>query len=200
MRLIKSSLAGPVLAGVLAMTPAAAFAHGGGGGGGGGHGGGGGGHGFGGGGGRGFGGGHAFNGHGFSPGFRGTRGFFTGRFSDRGDHDRFGDRGFRGRDRDFRDHRFRDFDGDIFDFGAIGFGYPDYYPYYYPYSYYNYDGYLSVERVVQEELAELGYYSGPVDGTISPETQRAIRWFRSVAKIPVTGRIDSATLRALQIS
>jgi len=65
---------------------------------------------------------------------------------------------------------------------------------------YNDNGYLRVERAVQEELAELGYYYGPVDGTIGPETQRAIRWFQSVDKIPITGRIDSATLRALQIS
>jgi peptidoglycan hydrolase-like protein with peptidoglycan-binding domain len=35
---------------------------------------------------------------------------------------------------------------------------------------------------------------------IGPETQRAIRWFQSTDKIPVTGRIDNATLRALQIS
>ena len=172
MRIIKSSLAGLVLAGILAMMPAAAFAHGGGGGG------------------------HAFMGSGVS----GTRGF-SGRGSfGRGDRAHFGDRGFRGRDRDFRDRRFHDFDGDFFPFGFSGFGYQDYYPYNYPYPYYNYDGYLSVERAVQEELAELGYYNGPVDGTISPETQRAIRWFQSVAKIPVTGRIDSATLRALQIS
>jgi len=174
MKSIKGSLAGLVLAGILAMTPADAFAHGGGGGGGGGHGGGGGGHGFGEGGGHGFGGGH-------------------------GNHGRFGDRGFRGRDRDFHDRRFRDFDGSFFDFGGPGSGDSDY-SYYYPYSYYNNDGSLSVERAVQEELAELGYYYGPVDGTIGPETDRAIRWFQSVAKIPVTGRIDSATLRALQIS
>jgi Putative peptidoglycan binding domain len=209
MKLIKGSLAGPVLAGILAMMPAAVFAHGGGGGGGGGHGGGGGGHGFGGGGGghafvgggHGFGGGHTFGGftgRGFSSGFRGMRGFSSSRFSGRGDHGRF-DRGFRGRDRDFRDRRIHDFDGDFFDFGITGFGYPDY-PDYYPYSYYNDDGYLSVERAVQEELAELGYYHGPVDGAIGPETQRAIRWFQSVDKIPVTGRIDAATLRALQIS
>src|SRR6266446_3642932 len=95
MRLIKGSLAGVVLAGILAMLPAAAFAHGGGGGGG---------HGFGrGGGGRAFvgGGGHAFGGftgRGFSPGFSGTRRFSSDRFSGRGDHGRFGDRGF-------RDHR-----------------------------------------------------------------------------------------------
>src|ERR1700737_1884679 len=194
MRLIKGSLAGLVFAGVLAMMAAAAFAHGVGGGGGGGHGGGGGGHGFGGGGGgHAFvgGGGHAFGGFpgaGFSAGFSGTQGFSTGRFSGRGDHGRFGDRGFRGRDRDFRD-----FDGGFFDFGSTGFGYPDD-SYYYPYSYYNDNGYLRVERAVQEELAELGYYYGPVDGTIGPETQRAIRWFQSVDKIPITGRIDSSNV------
>src|SRR6202047_1428123 len=120
MRLIKGFLAGLVLAGIPAMMPAAAFAHGGGG-----HGfrGGGGGHAFVGGGGHGVGSGHAFGGftgRGFSPGFSGTRGFSTGRFSGRGDHGRFGDRGFRGRNRDFRD-----FDGVFFYFGSTGFGYPD---------------------------------------------------------------------------
>jgi apolipoprotein D and lipocalin family protein len=179
-------------AGSLAVFPDIGVAHGGEGGG----------HGGGAGGGHGLGGGHAFGGftgRGFSPGSSGTRGFSTGRSSGHGDHGRFGDRGFRGRDRDFRDRRFRDFDGDFFNFGITGFGYPDYSSYY-PYSYYNNNGYLSIERAVQEELAELGYYYGPVDGTIGPETQIAIRWFQSVAKIPVTGRIDRATLRALQIS
>jgi hypothetical protein len=168
------------LAGILAMIPAAAFGHGGGGGG---HGGGGGGHAFGG-----------STGHGFSHGFSGTRGDSTGRFAGRGDHDRFGDHDFHGRDRDFRD-----FDGGFFNFGITGFGYPDYSDYY-PYSDYNDNAYLGVDRAVQEELAKLGYYYGPVDGAIGPETQRAIRWFQSVAKMPVTGRIDSETLRALQIS
>jgi hypothetical protein len=69
MRLIKGSLVGLVLAGILALAPTAAFAHGGGGGG---HGGGGGGHGggFGGGHGGSFGGGHGFGrgGH-FSTGW-----------------------------------------------------------------------------------------------------------------------------------
>jgi hypothetical protein len=115
MRLIKGSLAGVVLAGILAMLPAAAFAHGGGGGGG---------HGFGrGGGGRAFvgGGGHAFGGftgRGFSPGFSGTRRFSSGRFSGRGDHGRFGDRGF-------RDHR-------VF---FQQFAWPVYWYPYYPYDY-----------------------------------------------------------------
>jgi hypothetical protein len=62
------------------MMPAAAFAHGVGGGG------------------------HGFGGRGFGPGFSGMRGFSTGRFSGRGDHDRFEHRGV-------RDHRvfFRQF-------------------------------------------------------------------------------------------
>jgi hypothetical protein len=80
MRLIK--LAGPVLAGVLTVMPAAAFARGGGG-----HGGGGGGHAFVGGGGHASGG---FTGRGFTPGFSGTRGFSTGREG----HGRFGDGGY----------------------------------------------------------------------------------------------------------
>jgi len=87
------------------------------------------------------GGGHEFGGftdRGFIPGFRGTRGFSSGGFSGRGDHRRFGDRGFRGRGRDFRD-----FAGDSFDLGFYGFGYPDYYPYDYPF--YNYDGYRSAD-------------------------------------------------------
>ena len=191
-------LVGCILAaGSLAVFPDIGVAHGGGGGShgggaGGGHGGAGfsGGHGFGAG-----GGGHVFMGSGVS----GTRGFSRRGSFGRGDRAHFGDRGFHGRDHDFRDRRFRDFDGAFFDFGGGGFGYPDY-SYYYPYSYCNDNGYLSVERAVQEELAELGYYHGPADGTIGPETQRAMRWFQSVAKMPVTGRIDSALLRALQIS
>jgi hypothetical protein len=213
MRLVKTLLAGLALAGILAMFPAAAFAHGGGGGGGGhgggggfgggGHGSGGGGHGFGGGG-HAFvaGGGHAFGGfagRGFSRGFSGTRGVFAGRVADRGDHGHFDDRGFRGGDHDFHHHHFRDFDGGFVDFGYGDYGYPDY-SYDYPYAYYNDNGYFSVERAVQEELATLGYYHGAVDGAMGPETEKAIRWFQSVAKIPVTGRIDGATLRALQIS
>src|SRR5580692_4150301 len=122
-----------IAAASLAVWPEIGLAHGGGG-----HGGGGGGHGFGG---RGHafvgGGGHALGGFTGRPGFSGTRGFFTNRFSGRGDHGRFGDRGFRGREREFRGRRFRDFDGDFCDFGFYGFGYPDYYPYNYPY-YYSY--------------------------------------------------------------
>jgi putative peptidoglycan binding protein len=207
MRRINSLFAGPVLAGILAMMPAAAFANGGGGHG---FGGGGGGHSF-------VGGGHAFggrSGRGFSSGFRGTRGFATGRFSDRG---RFGDRSFRGHDRDSRDRRFRNFDGNSFDFGYSGFGYPDYYqydyPYYYPYSYYsddfdqsgdNYGTYRSpgssvLTTSVQSALENRGYYHGQIDGVIGAGSRSAIRNFQTDQGLPVTGSIDRKLLSALRI-
>jgi peptidoglycan hydrolase-like protein with peptidoglycan-binding domain len=53
---------------------------------------------------------------------------------------------------------------------------------------------------VQKELAQLGYYHGPIDGLIGPQTERAISWFQSVDKLPVTGQIDDPTLKALRIS
>jgi len=53
---------------------------------------------------------------------------------------------------------------------------------------------------VQQELTQLGYYHGPVDGSFGPETEGAIRWFQSLDKLPVTGQIDDRTLHALRIS
>src|ERR1700730_18961491 len=191
MRLIKGSLAGLVLAGILAIVPAAAFAHGGGGGGGGaGHGGGGGGHGLGG---RGgghasIGGGHAFSGftgRGFSPGFRGMRVFSSGRFSGRGDDGRFRDRDFghhgNFRDSDERHHRhfFNDFDFVAFgfpdwwypDYGYVDNGYPnDGYSEQYAYNdstpVYDDQYWQDLAMKVQSALSRRGYYDGPIDGVI----------------------------------
>jgi peptidoglycan hydrolase-like protein with peptidoglycan-binding domain len=53
---------------------------------------------------------------------------------------------------------------------------------------------------VQKELAQLGYYHGPIDGIAGPQTERAVRWFQSVDHLPLTGQIDSATLQALRIA
>ena len=160
MRSIKGSLVGLVLAGILALAPTAAFAHGGGGGG----------HGGGFGGGSHFGGGRAFAGRGFHDGFH--------HHDFRRDHDRF--------------------------FFGTGFGFypPSGYLDYPDYGYYDYDtsDYSETIVAVQKELAKLGYYNGPIDGTVGPQTETAIRWFQSVEKLPVTGQIDSATLGALSIS
>ena len=183
MRSIKSSLVGLVLAGILALAPTAAFAHGGGGGG---HFGGSSGH-F-----AGFAG-HSFEGHSFAGhSFAQHQG---AHFARHGDHFR-------------REGHF--FFGDPFwyDYPYYGYDYP-YYGYYDDNAGDYSDGQSSPAEVtpsqqtiiaVQKELTQLGYYHGHVDGLISSETERAVRWFQSVDKIPVTGRIDSETLRALQIS
>ena len=179
MRSTKGSLVGLVLAGILAVAPVAAFGHGGGGGGHGGGGGGfGGGH-FGGGGGH-FGGlgghfagpaGHSFAGHSFAGrGFAEQEG---AHFARHGDHFRH--------------------EGDFF------FGDPSLYGYDYPYYGY-YDDNSGIVLAVQQELTQLGYYHGPVDGVIAAQTEAAIRWFQSVDKLPVTGQIDYRTLKALGIS
>jgi hypothetical protein len=186
----------------LAVWPEIGLAHGGGGGHG--FGGGGGGHAF-------FGGGgHAFGGFTGRPGFSGMRVFATGRVSGRGDHGRFGDRGFRGHDRDFRDHR-RFFVG--FDFVGFGFPYwwyPDYYSYGdygYPYedgSYdnspiYDYRYWYGLASAVQTNLARRGYYHGPIDGVIGFASREAIRTFQEVQGLPATGLIDPALLKALKL-
>ena len=58
---------------------------------------------------------------------------------------------------------------------------------------------MALTMTVQKELTQLGFYNGPIDGITGSETQYAIRWFQSVYNLPVTGQIDSATLRALNI-
>jgi Putative peptidoglycan binding domain len=219
-------LAGLLVAAALAIAPGVAFARGGGGGGGGSHGGGGGGsHGGGsfhsggfhdGGGfhGSGFHDGGGFRGGGFHDGgrfhggggfhdggrFHGGGGFHDGSFHARGDfHGNFTHHGFvtdRGRFRHDHDR--------FFSHGfAFGVPWPGYYdPYYaYDYRYHNYTAPYSSDVIlaVQRTLAQLGYYHGPVDGVVGPQTERAIRWFQSADSLPVTGEIDSATLRALRI-
>jgi Putative peptidoglycan binding domain len=53
---------------------------------------------------------------------------------------------------------------------------------------------------VQKELAQLGYYHGPIDSIAGSKTEQAVRWFQSVDHLPLTGHIDSATLQALRIA
>ena len=183
MRSIKNSLVGLVLSGILVLAPTAAFAHGGGGGG---HSGGGGGH---------FGGGHfnGFAGHSFAGhSFAHHQGAHFGRHED---HSRHGDHFFIG-------------DPVWYDYPYYGYDYPYYGSYDDNAGDYS-DGQFSPAEVtpsqgtiiaVQKELTQLGYYHGHVDGLMDPQTERAIRWFQSVDKLPVTGQIDDATLNALRIS
>jgi Putative peptidoglycan binding domain len=178
-------LAGLLVAAALTIAPGAALARGGGShGSGGSHGGG-----FHGG--SGFHGGRSFHG---GKGFHGDGGFaHHGSVANRSF--RFG-RGFRHDHDRFFDHHF------VFVNPGSGYYTPYYlgaYDYDYPYSNYTASDYGDVILAVQQALAQLGYYHGPVDGVIGPQTEKAIRWFQSADHLPVTGEIDSATLRALRI-
>jgi hypothetical protein len=96
--------------------------------------------------------------------------------------------------------------------GIYGLGYPyysgSYYPYDSPFAYYGdtpYYGYSyypqpvgSSEAAVQAELAQRGYYHGPIDGILGPASYRAIRAFQAAHGLPPTGQVDSNLLRALR--
>ena len=118
----------------------------------------------------------------------GTHRFFNDRFH------RFGNRPF------FKDrfHRFHRFNNRTFVF-VDTFGFPFFYQYpyygYYPYDYYGYYGDNdygygnAASRVaeVQRLLAGAGYYHGPIDGIMGPQTRRAIRAYERDHNMPAYG-------------
>jgi hypothetical protein len=75
------------------------------------------------------------------------------------------------------------------------FGFPFLYPYpyygYYPYDYYGYNdygyGYGTTVVEVQRRLARAGYYHGPIDGIMGPQTRRAIRAYERDRGMPAYG-------------
>jgi Putative peptidoglycan binding domain len=117
---------------------------------------------------------------------------------------RFAPRTMTGTHRFFND-RFRRFHNRTFIFFDT-FGFPffysyPYYGYYYPYDYYGYydNGYGVASRVaeVQRRLARAGYYHGPIDGIMGPQTRRAIRAYERDHNMPAYGVIDRQVLRTL---
>ena len=114
------------------------------------------------------------------------------------------------------DHgRFFVFD-DGFWFGLDPGYYPwDYLPYYaddyYPYDYYAdsqpYDNTGAVDngvpaadptvQAVQTQLAQQGYYSGPVDGIFGPATRDAVAKYQIANQLNVTGSLSLDTLQSL---
>ena len=52
---------------------------------------------------------------------------------------------------------------------------------------------------VQTALRRQGYYTGPLDGRLGPDTQAAILNYQTVNKQPATGVIDRATLSTLGV-
>ena len=49
----------------------------------------------------------------------------------------------------------------------------------------------------QRALRDEGFYSGPLDGTMSDRTREALRSFQRSKQISVTGRMDNQTSREL---
>ncbi|MBU8541369.1 peptidoglycan-binding domain-containing protein [Falsiroseomonas tokyonensis] len=55
-------------------------------------------------------------------------------------------------------------------------------------------------RQVQEALNQRGYNAGSVDGIMGPRTRSALREFQRANNLSATGRADSATMAALNVS
>ncbi len=52
-------------------------------------------------------------------------------------------------------------------------------------------------KKLQQELGQLNYYEGPVDGVMGPQTTAAIQDLQRQAGLPPTGTMNSATQAAL---
>ena len=105
-------------------------------------------------------------------------------------------------------HHFRRFHNRTFIFFDT-FGFPIFYPYpyygyYYPYDYYGYQNYGYDRRYtvveVQRRLARAGYYHGPIDGILGPETRRAIRAYEREHNMPAYGVIDGRFSKMLGLA
>jgi len=77
---------------------------------------------------------------------------------------------------------------------------------YYADAYYPYDGPIysyndlppdEIIANIQTELYNQGYYSGPIDGIIGPDTQTAIADYQADYGLPVTAAIDEPTVESL---
>jgi len=53
---------------------------------------------------------------------------------------------------------------------------------------------------VQSQLAQGGYYHGPINRVIDPETRQAIRAFQKAHGLRETGLVDPGLLRSLKLS
>jgi hypothetical protein len=85
-------------------------------------------------------------------------------------------------------------------FPAWGYAAGAYYPYDGPI--YGYNG-ISPDQVtvdVQQQLQRDGYYDGPIDGVLGPQTREAIAAFQADNGLSVTSVIDRPTLAALGVA
>ena len=52
----------------------------------------------------------------------------------------------------------------------------------------------------QQTLHEKGYYNGPIDGIIGPQTRNAIREYQKAEDLPINGELDAQTAAKLGVS
>lgn len=62
---------------------------------------------------------------------------------------------------------------------------------------YDYSSSDSLAASAQDRLNRLGYSAGPADGVIGPQTRDALADFQNDNRLPVTGNLDTPTVRAL---
>jgi peptidoglycan hydrolase-like protein with peptidoglycan-binding domain len=55
-------------------------------------------------------------------------------------------------------------------------------------------------QLAQERLKEFGLDPGPIDGVLHPQTEAAIREYQKKHGLPVSGALDEATRKSLQLS
>ncbi len=89
-----------------------------------------------------------------------------------------------------------------------GYWYPAY-GYDSAYDYYDYDGPIytygdllpdQVIVNVQRALQEAGYYTGPITGSLNPDTRAALANFQRDYGLIITGAIDEPTVASLQLN
>jgi peptidoglycan hydrolase-like protein with peptidoglycan-binding domain len=61
------------------------------------------------------------------------------------------------------------------------------------------DPYVERNKRVQEMLRQRGFYNGPINGDIGPNTQAAIAQFQLSLPMPASGMLDETTLAALGV-
>ncbi|PYJ22683.1 MAG: hypothetical protein DME99_04780 [Verrucomicrobia bacterium] len=111
---------------------------------------------------------------------------------------------------------------DYYGYGSYPYDYYNGYPYDYyngypsdyngdsngDYDYYNDPGYDASDQdvnnptvsAVQSQLAKLGYYRGPIDGTLGDQTEDAMARYEEDHNLSVTGTITAAALQSLGLA
>src|SRR5215471_175326 len=88
-------------------------------------------------------------------------------------------------------------------YSPYGYNYGYGYPYNYNYGSYTYNnygyGHGSVVIAVQSRLARMGYYRGPIDGIMGPETSFAIRAYERDHGLRMDGAISGPLVRNMGI-